>query len=79
MNITSEPIFLYPRTKLGTFTLVNHDKVIAFPDLNDNDSDNVVNVLNSSSLRSKTNLDDPRVKEILSKLNFNTDHFSTSD
>ena len=63
MNITSEPIFLHLRTILGTLTLVKHDQ-IAFPDFNNNDSDNVVNVVNSSSLRSKTNLDDPRMKEV---------------
>ena len=79
MHITSEPIFLYSRTKLGTFTLVKHDKVIQFPDLNDSDSDNVVNVVNLSSLGSKTNLDDPRVKGTLSKLNLNSDHLSTSE
>ena len=38
----------------------------------------LLNVVNSSSLRSKTNLDDARVKEVLSKVYLSTDDMLTS-
>ncbi len=77
MNTTGEPIFLYPRTKLGTFTLVNNNQVISFPDLNDPEHE--INVVNSFPKSSKTNLNDPRVKEVLSKINLDTSHLSPSE
>lgn len=33
-NTTDEPTILYPGTKLGTFTLVESEKVVPFPNLN---------------------------------------------
>ena len=73
MNTTDEPIILYPRTKLGTFTLIESEKVVQFPNLNEE----LVNEIHESPVDSNDN--DPRLQEILSKVSLNTDHLSTSE
>jgi len=73
MNTTDEPIILYPRTKLGTFTLIESEKVVPFPNLNE-ELNNEVHVQHVDS-----NDDDPRLQEILSKVSLNTDNLSPSE
>ncbi|XP_072045952.1 uncharacterized protein [Amphiura filiformis] len=41
LNTSNEPIVLYPRTKLGTFTLVNNSEIIHFTDIDDSVVDEV--------------------------------------
>ena len=73
MNTTDEPIILYPRTKLGTFTLIESEKIVPFPNL----KEEFVNEIHSSPIDS--NEDDPRLQEVLSKVSVNTDHLSSSE
>ncbi len=73
MNTTDEPIILYPRTKLGTFIVIESESVVPFPNLNDD----LVNEINSPPVDSKD--DDPKLQEILSKVSLNTDHLSASE
>ncbi len=69
MNATNEPIILYPRTKLGTFTLIDPSRVQHFD--KEDDSVDLVNFSNEVD-----DSVDPRVKEVLTKVNVNTDHLS---
>ena len=68
-----EPIILYPRTKLGTFTLMESEKIDPFPNL----KEEFVNEIHSSPIDSKD--EDPRLQEVLSKVSVNTDHLSSSE
>jgi hypothetical protein len=67
MNVTDDVITLYPRTRLGIFTLIDPDHIQLF-DCNDSNHVNVSNVNHYSV--------DPRVKEVLSKVDLNTDQLS---
>jgi len=71
MNTSDESIILYPRTKLGTFTLIESEKIVSFPDLNDE----IVNEIHSSSVDSN----DSELEEVLSKVSLNTDHLTSSE
>jgi hypothetical protein len=74
MNTTDEPIILYPRTKLGTFTLMNHENVVPFPDLDEK----FVNEINTSSINDSRN-DESKLQEVLSKVTLNENNLSSSE
>lgn len=69
MNTTNESITLYPRTKLGTFTLIDPDLVHPF-DTGDNSD---VNLVNSTIHKECVN---PNIEEVLSKVNMETDQLT---
>ena len=75
MNATDEPITLYPRTKLGTFTLVDPHRIHSFLDLEENH----VNLVQTSSKDSDIDSKQNSVKEVLSKVNLNTNHMSDTE
>ena len=77
MNTTDEPIFLYPRTKLGTFTLIESHKIHSCPDF---EEDSVsVNSVQTPSVDNNANTRQNSVKEVLSKVNLNTDQMSDTE
>ena len=78
MNVTDEPVILYPRTKLGTFTLFDEKNIQAFDTLESNEITNV-NVTKENERQGKINKDDPVVEEILSQIHLNKDNMSTSE
>lgn len=75
MNTSEEPIILYPRTKLGTFTLIDSKEMIPLPDM----QDEYVNEVYSTSVDKEMSKSDPRLQEVLSKISLNTTHLSTSE
>jgi hypothetical protein len=75
MNTTDEPITFYPRTKLGTFSLVDSHIIHSFPDL----EENYVNLVLASPVDSDVNSKQNSVKEVLSKVNLNTQHITGTD
>ena len=78
MNTTEEPITLYPRTKLGIFSLVDPHRIHSFSDLEKNNVNNV-NTVQASAVASDLNSKQDSVKEVLSKVNLNTNHMSSTE
>jgi citrate lyase gamma subunit len=79
MNTTDEPVVLYPRTKLGSFGLVDPHKIHSVSDLDDGGIDVKHASSVESNVKKKPKVIDHVVKEILSKVHLNTSHMSTAE
>lgn len=77
MNVTDEPIILYPRTKLGTYTLVNDSDIFPFIDIDNSVVDEQVSSIDANNVN---NTPDTKVRdEILSQVHMNTEKMTTSE
>ncbi len=69
LNPTDEPIVLYPRTKIGSYTIVNHDEIFPFTDIDESVSEEVQVPVTSLSVDANCSSESKVCDEILSQIN----------
>ncbi len=82
MIMNYDPITLYSRTKLGTFTLVPPKFVTSIPPMTSERINHVNTVQDHSGTKNDCNSDESRnryIEEIFSKVNINKEHLSENE
>ena len=79
MNVSDDPITLYPRTKLGTFTLIEPRALVPFTTIDITEHEARVSQVKTSAENNQDQSDKSGAKEILSKVKLNADYMSEAE